>query len=144
MSRFDTTKVVKKRIVWQELANYLSGLGVDIVVGSHSHNISPIEKINNTLVYYSLGNFVSSQIGIERLTGLVASLNINKEVYHGKTTIKISDVYGDLIYTNKSNRYVVYPYQELNNNILYNYKSYYTKYGNIITSMNKNVKMKGL
>ena len=126
------------------VAKYLASLGVNVIIGAHPHVVQPIDFIDDTVVIYSLGNFVSSQIGIERLTGLVASLNINKEVYHGKTTIKISDVYGDLIYTNKSNRYVVYPYQELNNNILYNYKSYYTKYGNIITSMNKNVKMKGL
>lgn len=46
------------------LASYLNELGVDIVVGTHSHCIQPIEWIrtssHDTLVYYSLGNFVSA------------------------------------------------------------------------------------
>ena len=51
------------------LALYLNELGVDIIVGSHSHNIEPIEIIGDehkTLVYYSLGNFVSHDNDIAR------------------------------------------------------------------------------
>lgn len=50
----------------KELAKYLSDLGVNIIVGSHSHSIQPIEMVGNTLVYYSLGNFVSSDDDIAR------------------------------------------------------------------------------
>ncbi len=50
----------------KELAKYLSELGVNIVVGSHSHSIQPIEMVGNTLVYYSLGNFVSADDDIAR------------------------------------------------------------------------------
>ena len=128
----------------EDIAQFLSDNGVDIIIGTHPHVIMPVTFINNTLVIYSLGNFVSSQVGVERLTGLMASLTIKKDVYHGKTTISIEDVYGDLVYTNKSNKYVVYPYKNLTNNILSNYQSYYTKYGNIVTAYNKNVKMKGI
>ena len=128
----------------KNVANYLASLGVNVVIGAHPHVIQPIDFIDDTLVIYSLGNFVSSQIGVERLTGLMASMTIKKEVYHGKTTIKITDVVGDLIYTNKSNKYVVYPYKKLTNNILYNYRSYYDKYGKIVTAYNNQVKMRGL
>lgn len=128
----------------KETAKYLSSLGVNIIIGTHPHVVQPIDFIDNTLVIYSLGNFVSSQIGIERLTGLMASVTIKKEVYHGKTTITFEDVVGDLIYTNKNNKYVVYPYSKLNNNILYNYRSYYNKYGKIVTAYSDKVTMKGL
>lgn len=53
----------------KEMANYLNSLGVDIIVGSHSHSIQPIEiigKDKKTLVYYSLGNFVSADDDIAR------------------------------------------------------------------------------
>lgn len=53
----------------QELAYYLNSLGVDIIVGSHSHNIQPIDIIgenHQTLVYYSLGNFVSADDDVAR------------------------------------------------------------------------------
>lgn len=128
----------------KNIAKYLASLGVHIIIGTHPHVVQPIDFIGDTLVIYSLGNFVSSQIGIERLTGLMASITIKKEVYHGKTTITIEDVVGDLIYTNKSNKYVVYPYSKLTNNILYNYRNYYTKYGKIVTAYNDKVSMRGL
>ena len=53
----------------KEMANFLNSLGVDIIVGSHSHSIQPIEIIGEdkkTLVYYSLGNFVSADDDIAR------------------------------------------------------------------------------
>jgi len=42
----------------RELAVYLSTLEVKLVVGSHSHNLQGHEWINDTLVHYSMGNFV--------------------------------------------------------------------------------------
>ena len=42
-------------------AEYLSNLGVDIIIGTHPHVIEPITYINDTLVIYSLGNFISAQ-----------------------------------------------------------------------------------
>lgn len=75
----------------KELASFFNSLGVDIIVGNHSHNIQPIEWIlgeNKTLVYYSLGNFVSADEYIERTNetfnnayqiGLLSSLVVTKE-----------------------------------------------------------------
>jgi len=78
----------------KEMAEYLNSLGVDIIVGSHSHNIQPIEIIGDehkTLVYYSLGNFVSADDDIARTkegnetfdnayqVGLLSTLEIIKE-----------------------------------------------------------------
>lgn len=51
------------------LANYFNELGVDIVIGNHSHSIQPIKWIHgvhDTLVYYSLGNFVSADYIVDR------------------------------------------------------------------------------
>ena len=75
----------------RELAQFFNQLGVDIVVGNHSHNIQPIEWIgedHKTLVYYSLGNFVSADEDIPRTNltfnnayqiGLLSQLIITKE-----------------------------------------------------------------
>lgn len=128
----------------KEIAKYLASLGVDLIIGTHPHVVEPIEYIDDTLVIYSLGNFVSSQVGVERLTGLLLSLNINKEEYHGKTTIFFSDIEGTLIYTDRNNGFIVYPYNMLNDNILYNYKTYYEKYKNIITAYSDKVSVKSL
>lgn len=72
------------------LANYFNELGVDIVIGNHSHSIQPIKWIHgvhDTLVYYSLGNFVSADHIVDRTGetftnayqfGLLSKLNVNK------------------------------------------------------------------
>lgn len=131
----------------KNIATYLSGLGVDIIIGCHSHTVQPITFVGKTLVIYSLGNFVSSQTYNDQLIGLMADVDITKTVYHGKTTLELSNVGADLLYTSKSytyGRFVIYPFSKLNNNILSNYKKYYTDYSKYVTAYNKNIKMKGV
>ena len=58
----------------QDLAQYLADLGVDIVVGAHPHVIQEMATLtgangNETLVAYSLGNFISSQNKPETMLG---------------------------------------------------------------------------
>ena len=65
-------------------------LGVDIVIGNHSHCMQPIKWIHgehDTLVYYSLGNFVSADHIVDRTgetftnayqLGLLSKLTVNK------------------------------------------------------------------
>lgn len=72
------------------LANYFNELGVDIVIGNHSHCMQPIKWIHgdhDTLVYYSLGNFVSADHIVDRTgetftnayqLGLLSKLTVNK------------------------------------------------------------------
>ncbi len=128
----------------KEIAKYLADLGVDLIIGTHPHVIEPIEFIDDTLVIYSLGNFISSQIGVERLTGLMLGLDITKEEYHGKTTIKFSNIEGTLIYTDRYNGYIVYPYNKLNNKILNGYQNYYEKYKKVVTAYSDQVTVKSL
>ena len=54
-------------------AQYLSSLGVDLIIGSHPHVIMPVDYIGDTLVIYSLGNFVSGQapLGLAKTIGLL-------------------------------------------------------------------------
>jgi len=124
------------------IAKYLSELGVDVVVGHHPHVVEPIEWIDDTLVIYSLGNFISSQIGIERLTGLMVQVDITKTIIDDKTYIKLSDTKADLVYTCKPDvcgNYKIYPYNKLTNKILNGYKNYYKKYMNIVKSIEKDI-----
>lgn len=61
----------------KDLAQYLCDLGVDVVIGNHPHVIQPVEWKQNkeghqTLIYYALGNLVSSQ---EKLITMVGGLS---------------------------------------------------------------------
>ena len=77
----------------KDMAKFLSDLGIDIVLGSHSHNIQPVEYVGDTLVFYSMGNFASADAELDRSgdefsnnyqIGLIANLDIelndNKKV----------------------------------------------------------------
>ena len=123
----------------KRIAQYLASLGVNIVIGTHPHVIQPIDFIGDTMVIYSLGNFVSGQIGIERLIGLAASVTIKKTVTDGVSKITLENPSAELIYTKKPNgyygqQYKLYPFSKLNDSILPGYKNYYNTYMNIATN----------
>jgi len=42
----------------RELAIRLRGMGINLIIGSHPHVKQGHEWINDTLIHYSLGNFV--------------------------------------------------------------------------------------
>lgn len=123
-----------------QIANYLSDLGVDIIIGAHPHVVEPVEYINNgkTFVIYSLGNYISDQVGIERLTGLMMELTIKKNVdVDDNVSVSIESPKAELLYTKSSpsgkRNFKVYPYSKLDNTILPNYMNYYTKYKAIVS-----------
>lgn len=121
------------------IANYLAGLGVDLIIGSHPHVVEPVQYINNgkTFVIYSLGNFLSAQYGIDRLTGLMMEVTIKKVVnVDGTITVSIESPKAELTYTqtNDYTKYRVYPYSKLNSTILPDYMNYYEYYKGIVSS----------
>lgn len=122
-----------------EIANYLSSLGVNLIIGAHPHVVEPVEYINDgkTFVIYSLGNFISDQVGIERLTGLMMEVTIKKVVDVDDTvTISIESPKAELIYTYSKygSNFKVYPYYKLDNTLLPNYMNYYEYYKGIVSS----------
>ena len=123
------------------IANYLSSLGVQLIIGAHPHVVEPVEFINEgkTLVIYSLGNFISDQEGTERLTGLEMAVTIKKFVDVDDTvTVTLEEPTADLIYTksyyNRKRNFKVYPYSQLSDDLLRNYNTYYEKYKAIVSS----------
>ncbi len=126
-----------------EEANYLSELGVDIIIGAHPHVVEPVEYINNgkTLVIYSLGNVISDQDGVERLTGLMMEVTVKKHVDIDDTvTVSVVEPKAELVYT-YANRHTggynknfkLYTYHQLNDKLLPGYKDYYSKYTKIVS-----------
>lgn len=64
-------------------AQLFADYGADLVLGAHPHVIEPVEWLtgvngNQTLVYYSLGNFVSAQSAAPRMLGAMAKVELTK------------------------------------------------------------------
>ncbi len=73
------------------VAQYLHDKGVEAVIGSHPHVIQPAEIIKSadqeTLVYYSLGNFISGQDQNYTMVGGMAQFTMNYNFDAKKATI---------------------------------------------------------
>ena len=122
----------------KDAAEFLSNLGVDIIIGTHPHVIQPIEYVNDTLVIYSLGNFISAQEGNNKRIGMMVSLDINKHVENDESKITIKDVKAELTWTyhQRYRNFKVIPFYNLTNNELNNYESIYEEYKKIINPTN--------
>ena len=64
----------------KRVAALLAECGADVILGGHSHTLQPVEWIENgsrkTLVSYSLGNFVSTQLTVQNLVGGMLTFDI--------------------------------------------------------------------
>ncbi len=125
----------------EEIANYLSGLGVDLIIGAHPHVIQTVEYINNnkTFVIYSLGNFVSDQNDIDNFTGLAMEVTLNKHVdIDNSVTNSVIEPKAQLI-RGVNHNFKVVPYPKLTDNELNGYTNYYEKYKNIVNERYPNL-----
>ena len=131
----------------KDSAQFLADNNVDIIIGAHPHVIQPVTWIDDTLVIYSLGNFVSAQLqdqNYNKMVGLMTSVDINKTVENGKTSVKISNVKNELIFTyynkNTWSNFKVIPFSNENiGKYLPNYKSVYENYKKIVQKMDSNM-----
>lgn len=99
------------------LATLMCENGADLIMGSHPHVIQPVKWIesengNKTLVFYSLGNYVSRQKEANNLLGLMASVKICRKS-DGFTYIEESSVMPTVTHYNVNSRgFRVYPLKD--------------------------------
>lgn len=135
----------------KDMANYLASLGVDVIIGTHPHVIQPVTWIDDTLVIYSLGNFISAQYqnystctNYKCTVGLMTSFKIEKTIYGDEVTIKINNVENELIYNyyNQSTwrGFKVIPFSNPDiANYLPNYKGVYETYKEVVQRLDSNM-----
>ena len=121
------------------IAEYLSGLGVNLVIGAHPHVVQPVRYVGDTLVIYSLGNFISNQLSIADNyaydtnpgIGLMVGVDI---VVDEDGKVSFENIYKELIlaYAEHSTNFKVIPFSNLNDDLFYNYKNVETTYMNIV------------
>jgi poly-gamma-glutamate synthesis protein (capsule biosynthesis protein) len=121
----------------KDAAEFLASEGVNIVIGTHPHVVQPVTWIDDTLVIYSLGNFISAQtqdLNYNKVVGLMSSLEITKTVKDGESKILITNVKNELIYTyyKSYKNFKVIPFSQMNSTYLSNYEQIYEKYKKVI------------
>ena len=114
---------------------------VDLVIGNHPHYLQPVveyesESGHKTLIYYSLGNFISNQEDLNTNVSGLAIVNVEKDAdgtritsyelegltvdcqkidgVNGYTVIKLSDLTSDMLKTSwKWKKYSVSDFQKV-------------------------------
>ena len=134
----------------KDMAAYLASLDVDIIIGAHPHVIQPVTWIDDTLVIYSLGNFISAQYqddNYNKMVGLMTSLEIHKKVIGDEVDIEIKNIDNDLVYTYYKNwrNFKVVPFSGTDiGNYLPDYKSVYERYKAVVQKYDSNMSVKPL
>ena len=139
----------------KEIAEYLSSLGVDIVIGNHPHILQPITKIGDTIVMYSLGNFISNQYGgtngdWNKLIGFMATLDITKTVTKDdEVKMTFDNIGGELIFTKYTGNpvttavhtdHTVIPFSKMTDDTyLKDYERLYEKYTGVLKSLGQDL-----
>ena len=78
----------------KQWAAFLLQQGVDVVIGGHPHVLQPYgvmtdDQGNEMVIFYSLGNFVSTQQQLPELLGGMGKFTIEKSVLNGESTVRI-------------------------------------------------------
>ena len=62
-------------------ASFLAAQGVSLILGHGPHVVQPVEKIADTTVWYSLGNFLNTQLQPETVFGGLAQITFNTKTH---------------------------------------------------------------
>lgn len=98
----------------EELAEWLASLGVDVIFGHHPHVLQRHEKIGNTDVFYSVGNFYSAQAFDSTNVGGIAKVQMSKVELAGKQFMEVGKptFYPTAVVRDEKKRFVVVPLKD--------------------------------
>lgn len=74
----------------RSFATKLAGLGADVIVGTGPHVLQPVTWLDRagggkTLVWYSIGNMLSTQLELDQRTGVIAGFDVVRDGDGGVT-----------------------------------------------------------
>lgn len=102
--------VLKQNKTQERLANFLVKNGVRLVIGNHPHVVQPVDIRKNgdeieSIIVYSLGNYVSGMRTVNTSGGMTVTIDISKE--EGKP-VSIDGFDYSLVWTHKPKKSGVY------------------------------------
>lgn len=129
------------------IAKFLAEVGVDVIIGTHPSVIQPVEMIGNTIVFYSLGNFLSGQDkgdDYNKRIGLLGQIDFIKVEYGSEKKVVLDKLYGELLFIDsKDGRdYRVIPFSDMDDSILKGFKDKKIKYESVVKKYISNIEMR--
>lgn len=83
----------------KDLAQAISNAGADVIIGNTSHVLSSVDVYNNTVIFYGLGNFISSEGWTKTKESVLAQYHISNtgQVKVELVPLRIQDSHPQLI-----------------------------------------------
>lgn len=116
----------------KDLAQFAADEGVHAVIGHHPHVLQPIEWVegkdgNETLVIYSLGNFLSSQDELPRQIGGMVNFTIKQSTADDTIEITSPQFLPTFVSFENDANYHVWPMHEVTDEYLPDAEEHYNK-----------------
>lgn len=127
----------------KEETKYLASLGINIILGNGSSFIQPIERINDTIVFYSLGNLLYSYSSDDSSDYNIGQLGI-VEVEKKGNKVEIVNVKSELFYNYADANYrniKIIPFSKMNNDYNEDYLELYDKYAKVLKLYDNNIEV---
>lgn len=115
----------------KEIVKRAIDYGADLIIGSHTHAIQPIEyfnsnnnRIGNGLIAYSLGNFISNQRWRYSDAGVILNLTITKNIFTQEIRLTNTSIVPTWVFKGKVNnkdQFIILPTDSTSINSLPNY-----------------------
>lgn len=105
----------------EELAQFVSDAGADIIFGHHPHVLQKYDEVGKTKVFYSLGNFYSAQQFDSTNIGGIARVTVTKTEVAGKYYTEVLDpvFYPTAVKRDDKKRFVVVPLRNAGTSAMY-------------------------
>ncbi len=103
--------------------NYLVSFGADVVIGTGTHSVQPLEVRDNgdgtkAVIANSLGNFMSAQTDKENMLGAIADIVYSKDGESGEVTLESAKLIPTVtMYESGKKNYHVLPFSEFSEEV---------------------------
>ena len=131
----------------RQIAKSLADAGASVIMGNAENAIQPVEWIDDTLVFYSLGNLVSDSKEEEERLGAVGAVTITKTtLYDYYKKIELTNPRVEFLYSviNPDGSTISKPFNLFNEGDLENADAIYEEYKGVVHKLDDSIRIGGL
>lgn len=129
------------------IAKALADAGASVIIGNAKNAIQPVQWIDDTLIFYSMGNLVSDDVEEENRLGVAGAVTITKTtLYNYYKKVELTNPRVELVYSvmNPDGSTIAKPFNLFNDGDLEHADEIYSTYQNVLQKMDDSIRMGGL
>ena len=123
----------------KETARQLADAGASIIMGSAGHEILPVCWIDDTLVFYGMGDLMSNDVNVY---GLIGAVTVTKSTLNDKTRVELTNPRVDVVCGfHKPDKYYVTGMTDVDSEM---YRKKYDEICSVLHSLDDSIRLGGI